>query len=770
MSVLDTTPGTAPGPVSGMAAPGPPGTDHEWSTPAGVRVRRRRVPLGGAGPVRARLTAALDERRGMLAFQDAHRVIGYTDPPVEVAVRGQHLTVRALNERGLLLLPVLRRALAGVLTGTRDAIGVFTGRVPASAEGDAARPAAGFTEEERTRHAGVFAAVRALTAAFAAADDPLLGLYGAFGYDLVFQLEPVRPSQRRDPDDRDLVLHLPDEIVELDLRRDEAVAHRYVFTTVLGSTEGLSGATESESCVPGFSAEPRDHPPGEYAALVASAMPEFRAGRLFEVVPGQVFRRPVARRPSELFRRLYEQNPAPYSLLMNLGDGEHLVGASPETFVTVRRETAAAGDRLVVESSPISGTAKRGRDALEDAARIKELLGSVKEESELTMCTDVDRNDKSRVCLPGTVEVTARRTIEMYSTLIHTVDRVRGVLRPDRDALDAFLTHLWAVTVTGAPKAAAIEFIERSERSPRRWYGGAAGRICFDGSLHTVLTLRTIQLRRGVATVRAGATLLHDSSPAAEEAETELKAKALLRVLEEEPPVSAAEPEPVRTGAGARVLLVDHRDSFVHSLADLFRQTGAEVVTYRSGRHLEALERERPDLVVLSPGPGRPDDFDVAGTIAACGQLGLPVFGVCLGLQGLVEFAGGSLGVLGSPVHGKASRVRVTDPASRLLRGLPPVFDVGRYHSLHARPESLPPELAVTAVTEDGVVMAVEHRTRPLAAVQFHPESIMTSRSGAGRRVISNAVALLARSGPAPLAPGPAGPRTSVLALSGAVR
>ena len=105
------------------------------------------------------------------------------------------------------------------------------------------------------------------------------------------------------------------------------------------------------------------------------------------------------------------------------------------------------GDR--VETCPTSGTIARGQDPLDDASQILALLNSEKDESELTMCTDVDRNDKSRICVPGSVKVIGRRQIEMYSRLIHTVDHVEGRLRPEFDALDAFLTHTWAVTVTG---------------------------------------------------------------------------------------------------------------------------------------------------------------------------------------------------------------------------------------------------------------------------------------------------------------------------------
>ncbi len=688
---------------------------------------------GTATAARAALEEVLNSRRGMLIFHGRHRAIGYADPPIEVVVRGNRLTVGALNDRGRVLLPALREVVSGLLDLEVADAWKIGGQVTPSPEV--------FAEEHRTRHAGVFRAIRALVAGMAAPDDPLLGLYGAFGYDLIFQMDPIELHQPRDPNDRDLVLHLPDEIVDLDMKRDEAVRRRYEFEVAGRATAWFQRITETRNFVTGMPTWLRDHEPGEYADLVARALPLFRAGELFEVVPSHVFRRACVQRPAELFRRLRARDPAPHSLLMNLGEGEYLVGASPEMFVRVR----PAADRLMVQTSPISGTIARGRDALQDAARIRELLNSVKDESELTMCTDVDRNDKARVCETGTVRVTARRKIEMYSALIHTVDHVQGILRDDCDALDAFVAHLWSVTVTGAPKLAAVEFIERNERSPRRWYGGSAGRVGFDGTLDSTLTLRTIHVRDGIATVRAGATLLYDSTPSAEEAETELKAKAMLQVLEGQPPVmpggSTAADKP---GDGLKILLVDHRDSFVHCLGDYLRQTGAELFTYRSGRHLPMVERMRPDLVVLSPGPGRPADFDTSATIAAAQRLGIPVFGVCLGLQGLVEHFGGSLGVLDRPVHGKRSKVTVSGTGSRLLAGLPREFDVGRYHSLHARPDSVPADLRVVATTRDGVVMAVEHRTRPFAAVQFHPESIMTADGRAGSLIIRNVVTWLA--------------------------
>jgi anthranilate synthase len=267
----------------------------------------------------------------------------------------------------------------------------------------------------------------------------------------------------------------------------------------------------------------------------------------------------------------------------------------------------------------------------------------------------------------------------------------------------------------------------------------------FDGHMNTGLTLRTIRVKDGVAQVRVGATLLYDSDPDEEERETCLKAAALIDAIRR-PCGILLKPSPTiaRSGEGKRILLVDHQDSFVHMLANYLRQTGAEVMTLRVGFYAEALDDLCPDLVVLSPGPGRPRDHDVSGTLAAAIARALPVFGICLGLQGIVEYFGGELSILPYPMHGKASRIRVH--GGRLFAGLPSEFTAGRYHSLFAVREQLPTVLKVTAQSEDGVIMAIEHVNLPLAAIQFHPESILTLEEDLGLRLIHNVVAFLSQS------------------------
>jgi len=261
--------------------------------------------------------------------------------------------------------------------------------------------------------------------------------------------------------------------------------------------------------------------------------------------------------------------------------------------------------------------------------------------------------------------------------------------------------------------------------------------------MNTGLTLRTIRMQDGVAEVRAGATLLYDSDPQAEEAETRLKASAMFTAIRG-PAAAAAARAPLSTGVGSgrKVLLIDHEDSFVHTLANYIRTTGAEVVTMRPelGRS-ELRQGADADLVVLSPGPGRPADFAMYETLELLVERRLPVFGVCLGLQGIVEYFGGSLDVLDVPMHGKPSLVRVL--GGRLLRGLPREFTVGRYHSLYARRSTLPSALSITAETEDRVIMAIEHACLPITAVQFHPESVMTSQSEIGMPVITSVFSAL---------------------------
>ena len=711
---------------------------QRYTTKGGVQVNRRIHRDKSDDEFRRRLLL-LDQQPGVLLSCRSEypgryrpRDILVVNPPLSLTAKAQTLTLRALNMRGRILLMSLRQmfsTLADVeMCTTDDQIQLQKNRQVGADTG---------SEEMRTRRSGLFDLLRQVISHFASDQDAFLGLYGAFAYDLAFQLEPVSLRLPRLQSQRDLVLFLADEIVLHDPGNGSTEIYSYDFICAdahgrLQTTGGLKrqveAATDTATANKQTLALQSDHAPGEYAEVVRKAKNCFAQGELFEVVPGQTFTMSNTARPSDIFLHLQKANPAPYGALINLGEGEHLISASPEMFVRVRQGR--------VESCPISGTIARGEDALQDARNIQQLLNSQKDEAELSMCTDVDRNDKSRVCVPGSVKIIGRRQVELYSRLIHTVDHVEGQLQSPFDALDAFLTHTWAVTVTGAPKHRAMQFLEDSEKSARAWYGGAFGLLGFDGNMDTGLTLRTIHLLSGIAHVRVGATLLMDSDPVAEEAETRLKASVLLDVLQslqfQKPPAPVA-PSVVSAGSAPvrlNVLMIDHQDSFVLTLAALFKAQGAQLQTLRPAparlRLMQARKNPQllPDLVVLSPGPGRPADFDCAATLALCEQLQIPVFGVCLGLQAMVEYCGGKLGVLSQVVHGRAGQI--THCGRGLFENLPQAFNAGRYHSLHA--QDVPTSLEVIAITDKPIpcVMAVEHKSLQWSAVQFHPESLLT--------------------------------------------
>src|SRR5436305_1450023 len=495
----------------------------EYRTSGGRAVSRAVEHFAGHAGRLDDLIDLLDRRRGVVLSSGTTVPgryesfdLGFSDPPLRLESTGLSFSLQALNARGEVLIAFLGDtlrepcAIIGEKTATRLAGHILRGEAPVD-------------EDQRTRRASVMSLVRDVVAALGSSADALLGLFGAFGYDLVFQIEDLKQKRARESDQRDIVLYVPDRLLAYDRATGRGVVLSYDFAWKGRSSKGLPRDT-AESV---YAKTPRqgfsDHGPGEYQATVETARAAFARGDLFEAVPGQLFAEPCERSPAEVFQRLCRINPSPYGALMNLGDGEFLVSASPEMFVR--------SDGRRVETCPISGTIARGVDAIGDAEQIRQLLNSEKDEFELNMCTDVDRNDKARVCVPGSIKVLARRQIETYSKLFHTVDHVEGILRPGFDSLDAFLTHAWAVTVTGAPKLWAMQFVEDHERSPRRWYAGAIGCVNFDGSINTGLTIRTIRMKDGLAEVRVGATCLFDSDPAAEDRECQVKAAALFQAL-----------------------------------------------------------------------------------------------------------------------------------------------------------------------------------------------------------------------------------------------
>lgn len=688
------------------------------------------------------LVGALDSARGLYMASDTDYPgrysrwdIGFAAPPLEVRGYNGRTVFSALNVRGEKIIALLAAFFAKTpdeaFTAAQENAQTLVCTIHPGTEV--------FSEEERSRQPSPLSPLRHIIRQSDSADS-FAGFYGAFAYDLLFCFNPIALKHPRAEDAALFHLYLPDSIYLLDRRKETLSRRDFEFSFGDMGTDGLAreALRAGKPAAPADSADIRSNMDDDaYAAMVTRAKEHIRKGDVFEVVLSRIFSAPCTQPPSQLFRNIRRINPSPYEFLMQMG-AEQLVGASPEMFVRVE------GKR--VESCPISGTARRSRtpgDAavIEDAEILRGLLNSAKDAAELTMCTDVDRNDKARICVPGSTRLLARRQIETYAGLFHTVDHVEGQLRDGFDGIDAFLSHMWAVTLTGAPKTEAAKIIEQQEPAARRFYGAAVGALHLNGDVNTGITIRTLHIKDGSAHYQSGASIVYDSIPAEEAAETHTKAQSFRRILAGDVPKPSHRPA-AQTGAGKTVILIDNEDSFVHTLADYIRQTGATAITYRHGAPIEKLLAHKPHLILHSPGPGLPSQFKVPETVRAVAAAGVPQFGVCLGLQGMFEAFGGTLGYLETPRHGKTWTI---NPAQHALFGdMPTPCTVGAYHSIYGRKETLPAELDVIAENENGVIMAIAHKTLPAWAVQFHPESVLSMHGYAGHKMIENVMQYLA--------------------------
>jgi para-aminobenzoate synthetase component 1 len=255
-----------------------------------------------------------------------------------------------------------------------------------------------------------------------------------------------------------------------------------------------------------------------------------RAGDVFQVNFTQRLSAPWRRGGRELYRRLRRVNPAPFAAYYDLG-GAEIVSASPELYLRV------AGAR--VETRPIKGTRRRGRNAAEDRLLGLELLGSPKDRAELTMIVDLERNDLGRVCSYGSVMVGGHLAMESYPTVHHLVSTVSGRLHAGKDIVDLLKASFPGGSITGAPKVRAMQIIDELERSARGVYTGAVGYMGFDGTAGLNLAIRTFTLKGDVAHFGVGGGVVADSTPAGEYQESMDKARGLIAALES---VAAEEP------------------------------------------------------------------------------------------------------------------------------------------------------------------------------------------------------------------------------------
>jgi anthranilate synthase component 1 len=384
------------------------------------------------------------------------------------------------------------------------------------------------------------------------------GAVGMIGFDAVREVERIPDTGRDDLGLPDVLMLFPRTVIALDHLRqvmtlvtnvvvgddpgaqyDEAVAQN------VGLLERLS-RTAPSGLVPPPTPRPVERAPsnlgaGEYEAMVERVKDHIRAGDTFQTVVSQRFEVPTSADPFEIYRVLRVINPSPYLFLFDF-EGFSVVGSSPEALVQVHGRT--------VETWPIAGTRRRGATPQEDRELERELIADAKERAEHVMLVDLARNDLGRVCDVGSVRVDEMMGVERYSHVMHITSSVRGLLRDGLGPVDVLRAVFPAGTVSGAPKVRAMEIIDDLEPTRRGVYSGAVGYVDFSGNLDTCIAIRTVVLKDGTAYVQAGAGVVADSRPEAEEEETRNKAGAVLAAVRAAEDLHAADPDPADPGAG----------------------------------------------------------------------------------------------------------------------------------------------------------------------------------------------------------------------------
>ncbi|TKA10710.1 anthranilate synthase component I [Actinacidiphila oryziradicis] len=376
------------------------------------------------------------------------------------------------------------------------------------------------------------------------------GMVGYLGYDVVRRLERIGDHAQDDLHLPELTMLLTSDLAVLDhwdgsvLLIANAINHNHLDT---GIDDAHADAVARLDAMAADLARPIDTAPVElppsrlpeftarsggavYQAAVETAKEHIRAGDAFQIVPSQRFETPCPASALDVYRVLRATNPSPYMYLFRF-DGFDVVGSSPEALVKVED-----GHAMV---HPIAGTRPRGATPQEDQALADELLADPKERAEHLMLVDLGRNDLGRVCEPGTVEVVDFMSIERYSHVMHIVSTVTGRLGAGRTAFDVLTACFPAGTLSGAPKPRAMQIIDELEPTRRGVYGGCVGYLDFAGDSDTAIAIRTALLRDGTAYIQAGAGVVADSDPVAEDTECRNKAAAVLRAVATASSISA---------------------------------------------------------------------------------------------------------------------------------------------------------------------------------------------------------------------------------------
>lgn len=370
------------------------------------------------------------------------------------------------------------------------------------------------------------------------------GVVGHLGWEMVRLVESLPDSPPQSHEVPALFMSLVKDFVAIDHHTSElilvALVHSIGPATAGDYDEAIERVNALHEAVMTPSASTLHHrvdaddvllepsiPEKEFLSIVDTAKQHIVDGDVFQVVLSQQFPLPVTASALEVYRVLRSLNPSPYMYLLECegqdGVAYQVVGSSPEALVTVN------GGRVF--SHPIAGSRPRGQTTEEDQAFAADLSADAKERAEHLMLVDLARNDISKVCVAGSVEVTEFMEVERFSHIMHLVSSVEGVLRDGATSVDVFEATFPAGTLSGAPKPRALEIIDALEKYQRGVYGGVVGYFGHSGDADLAITIRTVWMREGVAIVQAGAGIVADSDPVSEYRETIYKASAPARAV-----------------------------------------------------------------------------------------------------------------------------------------------------------------------------------------------------------------------------------------------
>jgi len=347
------------------------------------------------------------------------------------------------------------------------------------------------------------------------------GAVGALGYDLGQHLERLPHRAEDDLDFPDLLLGFYDTIycadaaegrtfrIDVSPREEKRAIDPRLYAEVFGA-----GATTARAG-PNFTRE-------AYLAAIDRIKEYIAAGDVYQVNLSRRFHARASASPFDIYRALRTASPAPYAAFLQFGR-RAILSSSPEQFLELR-------DRRLV-TRPIKGTRRRGASPEEDERLSHELLSSPKDDAELAMIVDLERNDLGRVSEYGTVRVSAPKVLERHPTIFHLSATVEGLLRRGLGPVDVLRATFPGGSITGAPKIRAMEIIDEIEPTRRAFYTGAIGALGFDGSMNLSIAIRTVLVDGADCFFQAGGGIVADSDPAAEYDETLIKARAMAGAL-----------------------------------------------------------------------------------------------------------------------------------------------------------------------------------------------------------------------------------------------